>query len=170
MEQEVFDETIPRPRSLFGPTGQEPGRSRHLMWNNIYRHSCSSSCSFPLYHLILTLILIHIWINPDPHDPHQWDAPLHCRQKIAPRSSHNATQPSCSPRWTWQKMLLIILVVIVFMRTIIIMFREFSNSYRLIKLHGYELQLLKVCLTVWGVIKRAQRCPKYPLCFFWSQN
>ena len=40
------------------------------------------------------------------------------------------------------------LVVIVYMRTIIIMFREFSNSYRLIKLHEYELQLLKVCLTV----------------------
>ena len=99
MEQEVFDdETIPRPRSLFGPTGQEPGRSRHLMWNNIYQHSCSCSCSFPLYHLILTLILIHIYINPDPHDPHQWDAPHHCRQKIAPRSSHNVTQPSCSPR------------------------------------------------------------------------
>ena len=45
-------------------------------------------------------------------------------------------------------MLLIILVVIVFMRTIIIMFREFSNSYRLIKLQGYEMQLLKVRLTV----------------------
>ena len=43
-------------------------------------------------------------------------------------------------------MLLIILVVKIFMRTIIIMFREFSN--RLIKLQGYEMQLLKVRLTV----------------------
>ena len=96
MEQEVFDETIPRPRSLFGPTGQEPGRSRHLMWNNVstyffffsYLSSLSSNPHPDLDALI----------NPNPHDPHQWGAPLHCRLKIAPRSSHNATQPSCSPR------------------------------------------------------------------------
>ena len=168
MEEEVFDETIPRPRSLFGPTGQEPGRSRHLMWNNV--------STFLFFFLFLSSLSSHPepnldpHRNPDPHDPHQLDAPLHCRQKIAPRSSHNATQPGCSPRWTWQTMLLIMLDVIVFLRTIIIMFREFSNSYRLIKLQVYEMQLLKVRLTVWGVIKRPQRCPKYPLCFFWSQN